>query len=259
MQNRHKDRRIYFRELADTSRKYYIPYLEKYIKVSPSLRILEIGCGEGGNLLPFAQLGCTVKGIDISKSRIEQAGIFFRDAGVKGTFISSDIFKMNDINPEYDIVMIHDVIEHIHDKLGFISIAKRFLAENGIMFIGFPAWQMPFGGHQQIVNNRIVSKLPYIHLLPKPCYRLFLKAFKTPKERIDELLDIKECGTTIEMFRKLSSQANMRIVDETMFLINPHYEVKFNLHPRKLSSVVSHIPYIRNFFTTSVFYILAND
>ena len=29
-----------------------------------------MGCGEGGNLVPFAQLGCRVTGIDIAECRI---------------------------------------------------------------------------------------------------------------------------------------------------------------------------------------------
>ena len=73
MQQRHSDRRTYFNELARTAHDYYIDYLQQYTSITPNTRILEIGCGEGGNLLPFAQMGCTVKGIDISKTRISQA------------------------------------------------------------------------------------------------------------------------------------------------------------------------------------------
>ncbi len=35
--------------------------------------ILEIGCGEGGNLLPFVKLCCEVLDVDISKNRIREA------------------------------------------------------------------------------------------------------------------------------------------------------------------------------------------
>ncbi len=59
MQQRHSDRRTYFNELARTAQDYYIDYLQQYTSITPDTRILEIGCGEGGNLLPFAQMGCT--------------------------------------------------------------------------------------------------------------------------------------------------------------------------------------------------------
>lgn len=55
MQQRHIDRYSYFNELAITSRDFYIDYLEKFVAIKRGMNILEIGCGEGGNLLPFAE------------------------------------------------------------------------------------------------------------------------------------------------------------------------------------------------------------
>lgn len=53
MQQRHIDRYSYFNELAITSRDFYIDYLEKFVAIKRGMNILEIGCGEGGNLLPL--------------------------------------------------------------------------------------------------------------------------------------------------------------------------------------------------------------
>lgn len=72
MQERHTNRERYFEEQAHTTRNYYIPYIKKNIGNLPN-KVLEVGCGEGGNLLPFAELGCDTIGIDIAVSRIEQA------------------------------------------------------------------------------------------------------------------------------------------------------------------------------------------
>ena len=71
MQKRHTNRERYFEEQAQTTRNYYIPYIKEYTGNLPN-KVLEVGCGEGGNLLPFAELGCDVIGIDIAASRIEQ-------------------------------------------------------------------------------------------------------------------------------------------------------------------------------------------
>lgn len=62
MQQRHHNRRQYFCELANTAREFYLDYLCPYVSLTPEMRVLEIGCGEGGNLLPFAEAGCTVTG-----------------------------------------------------------------------------------------------------------------------------------------------------------------------------------------------------
>lgn len=71
-----------------------------------------------------------------------------------------------------------------------------------------------------------------------------------------ELLDIKSTGCTIELFNRIARQANYQIIDRRLYLINPHYKIKFGLSPRRLNGVIAAIPYIRNFFCTSCFYIL---
>ena len=66
MQERHKNRQQYFKELTETSRRYFIPYIQKHYAIKAGMNVLEIGCGEGGNLLPFAEMGCNVTGVDIA-------------------------------------------------------------------------------------------------------------------------------------------------------------------------------------------------
>ena len=79
MQQRHLNRKQYFCELANTARTFYMEYLNTYIKLTPDTRVLEIGCGEGGNLLPFAEQGCKVIGIDICQTRINEAQTFLQN------------------------------------------------------------------------------------------------------------------------------------------------------------------------------------
>lgn len=258
MQQRQLNRRLYFKELATTSKKFFIPYLENFVNIGVGTNVLEIGCGDGGNLLPFAKLGCSVVGCDISDARINDARKFFLEEHAKAKFIASDVFLLKDLEKQFDIILCHDVIEHIYDKIGFMEKCKNLLKTDGIIFMSFPAWQMPFGGHQQICKGRLLSHMPFIHLLPRFIYKDILKIGKEETGCIKELMNIRQTRCSVEFFEKVLKKTDYTIVNHVAWFINPHYEVKFGLKPRKLYMIVDKLPYVRDFFTTSSFYILKN-
>lgn len=68
MQERHRNRSQYFKELSITSKKYFIPYIQQWQTLNADMNVLEIGCGDGGNLLPFSEMGCNTIGVDIQKA-----------------------------------------------------------------------------------------------------------------------------------------------------------------------------------------------
>lgn len=260
MQKRHTDRKRYFYELATTSNSFYVDYVKKYKSIDPATRILEVGCGEGGNLLPFAKLGAKVVGVDLSETRIEQARNFFLETNQEGEFCNMNFLQMESPRSEdlFDVVLVHDVIEHIEPqfKKTFISRIKMFTKDDGIVFFRFPAWQMPFGGHQQICKSKFLAKAPFIHLLPKKIYRRLLCTFGESIPCIEELLSIKRSRMTIEKFETLCRKLDYQVLDRTLWFINPHYKVKFNIPAIKLNWLCEHIPYLRNLFSTSCFYII---
>lgn len=235
-----------------------MPYIMQRHDVSKDMAVLEIGCGEGGNLSPFAKLGCTVVGVDISKNRINEAKQLFAQENISGTFLCDDIFQIKGFDNGFDIVICHDVIEHITDKQALLEKAHKFLKDNGVLFIAFPAWQMPFGGHQQICHNTFLSKLPFFHLLPRKMYKYILAKAGETEEMISELLSIRQTGITIEQFEMVVSKSKWDIVDRTLYFINPHYETKYGLKPRRLTWFISKVPYMRNFISTSCFYLLTS-
>lgn len=257
---RYSNREIYFQELCKTSSEYILPYLENLSAISQNSKVLEIGCGEGGLLFPFACKGCDVIGIDISSKKIENANDFFKKRGQAGLFITENIFdEVSSLKEKtYDIIIVHDVIEHIESdkKLNFLKIIKNLLSDNGVVYMGFPAWHMPFGGHQQTCSGSITSKVPFTHLMPLKLYKSYLRLFGENEQQINELSSIYRSRITIERFEFLCKCAELNIIDRTLWFINPHYKAKFNLRPVKLSILLSSIPYIRNFFSTSCFYIL---
>lgn len=108
-------------------------------------------------------------------------------------------------------------------------------------------------------KSRFLSHLPWFHLLPRFLYEFNLKLFKEDQSRINDLLDIKRCKCPIEKFQRIVRTKHFSILDRQFWFINPHYETKFHLKPRKLWRWVGALPWIRNFFTTSCFYMLRLD
>lgn len=211
-------------------------------------------------MLPFAQKGCRVTGIDMCESRVQQAYHYFQKYDMSGIFVCCDFLRYAspmDENEKFDVILLHDVIEHITDKKAFIEHILKFLKSKGILFIAFPAWQMPFGGHQQICRHRFWAKAPYWHLLPANIYHFILKSLAHENATtIHELLDIKACKTPVELFEKIVKDLHVDILNRQLWLINPHYLEKFSLNPRKLPLFLSQIPHLRNYLTTSCFYLL---
>ncbi len=251
MQARHKNDEQYFEELAGTTRRYILPFIQRHKPLCAGMRVLEIGCGVGGNLQVFSEAGCVVHGVDIAASKVDVAR---RLLGAGTELSREDFLKMAVPEEKFDLVFIHDVIEHITDKDAFMVHLKAFLRPQGMVYFAFPAWQMPFGGHQQICRSRLVSRLPFVHLLPAPLYRGLLKSVGEKEGTIRELLDIKRCKMPVERFRKLVRRHGYTLVCEQLYFINPHYEAKFGLRPRKLARWIAAIPWVRNFFATSCFY-----
>lgn len=223
MQPRHVDRFMYFTEMAETSEKFFIPFINNRIGICEGMEVLEIGCGEGGNLMPFALIGCHVTGVDISTTRIRQAKEFFARNGLNGSFICGDIFKYGLGDKKYDVIICHDVLEHINYKSKLIKVFEKHINSEGVVFVAFPPWQMPFGGHQQISHSCLASHLPFIHLLPDSIYEQILKTAGENHECIEELKSIKTTKINIEGFKIMIHASGMEIIDETYWMINPHY------------------------------------
>jgi len=261
MQERHLDRKKYFEEQLMTTEKYVIPFIRETIDINEETSVLEIGCGEGGNLMPFLNIGCKrIVGVDMSKGKIENADKFFSNhpGGKNIKFILNDIYNVGDIG-QFDIIVTRDVLEHIHGQEKFMNYVKRFLKPDGKFFLGFPPWQSPFGGHQQMCINKTLSKLPYFHILPKSFYKLILKLFKESKSKIEGLLEVKDTRISIERFERILKKESYKKDKWCRYLINPNYEIKYGLKPRKTWSFFSSIPYLRNYLITTNYYVVSLD
>lgn len=258
MQKRHKNKPQYFDEQALTTLNFVVPFISDVVKLGCETTILEIGCAEAGNLKPFLDLGCKCTGIDISCGRIELAKEFYKVHPNREnlTLICEDIYKVSP-DKKYDVIIMRDVIEHIPNQEKFMGFVKSFLKSDGKFFLAFPPWQNPFGGHQQICKSKLPSMLPWFHLFPGRFYTLILKAFGESEATIKGLFEIKDTGISIERFERILKRENYKTEKRVFWFINPNYQTKFGLKPRKQIKLITSIPWLRNFFTTAMYYLVS--
>lgn len=259
MQERHINREQYFNEQAYTAKNYVIPFVNSIYKIDNKISVLEIGCGEGGNLLPFLELGCEhIVGVDLSKVKIENAKKYFATHKYNKNieFINADIYEVENIG-SFDFIMMRDVLEHIHDQEKFMIFVKKFLKPNGKFYLGFPPWVNPFGGHQQVCNSKFLSMLPYFHILPASIYKFILKTFGENDRVIRDLLEVKSTAISISRFENILKKSGYKKDKRVFYFINPNYEIKFKLKPRKINKIIGAIPYFRDFVITTNYYLIS--
>jgi SAM-dependent methyltransferase len=254
----HADRKRYFDIQVLNAQRHVLPFISKAFTVRKGMRVLEIGCGEGGVLKAFIGKGCTCVGVDTDGARVENAKAWLAEdiREGKARFLVKDIYEVDipqDTGGAFNIIILKDVIEHIHDQPRLMAWMKSMLVPGGIIFFGFPPWQMPFGGHQQMCSNKWLSKLPYYHLLPSRIYRSILQKFNEP---VDDLMEIRKTGLSIEYFESMVRQKEYTIVHKLHYLVNPIYEWKFGIKPLRQLPVIRDIPFLRNYITTCVYYMI---
>ena len=260
----HHNEKIRFEQQVNNSRADVLPFIEESFQMTSSYSILDIGCGDGGVLLPFLERGCKATGIELDLPKSENAKKFLKEyiSNDQAEIINQNIYDDNTLQQymgQFDLIILKDVIEHIPDQERFIPYLKKFLKPGGRVFFGFPPWYMPHGGHQQICENKLLASLPYIHLLPNFLYIGLLKLFGESKGHIEELKSVKSTGISIERFEKIVRKSGFSIELNRHFLINPIYRFKFGLKPRVQFKLIRSIPFFRNFLTTCVYYLIKKE
>ena len=257
----HSSKEVRFQQQVDNAESYLLPFIEQQFPIHADLSVMEIGCGEGGVLQAFTNRGANCLGVDLSPSRIETANRLMR-AEVESalvTFLAKNVYEeefLQTYRGSFDLILLKDTIEHIPEQERFIPYLHNFLKAGGSIFFGFPPWRMPFGGHQQICRHKLLSVLPWMHLLPRGAYGSLLKTFGESDQIVRDLLEIKDTGISTFRFEKIIRESGFEIQQQKMFLFNPIYRYKFGLKPREQAQWVLAIPHFRDFITTAGWYLV---
>lgn len=227
---------------------YICPALEKWGFNFQGSRILDVGCGNAG--VPFAMMsrGAQCTGLDISDmQKLEAGGYPFR-------FVLGDMCRretLDRLERNYDLAVVRDVIEHIAHKRDFLQNIIEVLAPKGKIYITFPPYYSPFGGHTQNLKSKI-GYLPFLQLLPGPLFKALIKQIQPPGAMREELLSLNDIRTTVKEVERVLAECKLRTLQKEFYAIRPTFHIRYGLKPRQ--AFWGTLPVLQECAITAAFY-----
>ncbi|GAB5466208.1 MAG: class I SAM-dependent methyltransferase [Candidatus Kapaibacteriales bacterium] len=248
--------KYYFFYMYDLGTDIIVPLLTEKGLFRPGYSVAEIGSAEGGVLMAFAEKGAKdLLATDIAVSRLEKGEEIAQKAGLEINFTSHDVIYEEPLEKwknTFDLVLLRDVIEHLDDPYIALKNIKKIIKSGGHLYVTFPPYPSPFGGHQHTLGSKL-GKIPYIHLLPS---KIFSKLISTGRPQdiveVERLIDIK---LTTGKFEKAANKAGFEIVGKDYYLLRPVFKMKFNLPTLGLGPL-KYIPGFKNLISTEAAYTL---
>ena len=113
-------------------------------------RILEAECGNGDNLTLLSNFG------DVTAFE-KNADAFQRAKSKKIGHVYKGELPGNlpdNIKSDFDLVVLLDVLEHIDDDSGSLSVVRSLMSNNGVILITVPAFQWLWSEHDVVHHHR---------------------------------------------------------------------------------------------------------
>ena len=124
--------------------------LENFLKnfdTPHSVKFLDYGCGAGAENLIFAsEIGITSFGVEIAPETRIQASL------ISGCEVLSPV-DLCSMGPEFDVIFLGDVIEHVSDPAEVLNSIRKVLKPNGYLVI-----QGPLEGVLTLTNVLVLLK-----------------------------------------------------------------------------------------------------
>jgi SAM-dependent methyltransferase len=111
-------------------------------------RAVELGCGDGANLvaLAFYNPGCTFVGVDSSRVEFDRARAAARELGVENVrFIHRDVRELEDELGAFDYAIAHGLYSWVPDdaREAILAFCRRRVAPEGLAYVSYnaqPGW-----------------------------------------------------------------------------------------------------------------------
>jgi len=117
-------------------------------------RILDVGCGTGGNLSVLSQFG-NAEGVDVSTDALD----FCRQRGLENVKLGA-AEKLPYEDSRFDLVTALDVVEHLDDDVAGLREFRRVLKPGGRILLFVPTFMFLWGVQDDVSHHRRRYRLP---------------------------------------------------------------------------------------------------
>jgi SAM-dependent methyltransferase len=158
----------------------------------------------------------------------------------------------------FDLVLLHDVLEHVVDCDAVLAAARDALAAGGKVFVSFPPYRSAFGGHQFLAEGR-ARFAPFVHYLPAPLFLRLVRPvdneYMAGSDAIADVVAVRRTRLTLAKAERAFARAGLRIASSEFWVLRPEYGVRYGMATLR-AGLLARVPLAREVFVNGAFYLL---
>jgi SAM-dependent methyltransferase len=240
------------------AREVIIPWVGSRLALAGA-SVADFGAHGGGTLEAFREAGVgSGVGIELNEALVRTSR-FVPDERFK--LEVADLTTLDGSAGRFDLVVLHDVLEHVVDIGAVLRAARRSLTPEGRVFVSFPPYWSAYGGHQHLAAGP-ARFVPFIHLLPsRAFFRLARPAdneYMSSGDSLDDMVSVRRTRLSVGRAERAFAREGLGVANRELYLLRPEYTVRYGVRAIPLRRA-GRVPVLREAIPTGAFYLLAAE